>query len=196
MSIFNPINYLNKSIFGKKVKLFYGERIIDVLLHYPKNIFNKVRLNNLNAFDIGKIVTIDVEIVKHNRNYNNKAPYIIYAITKNQENIHLLFFKGKKYYLESFLKIGEFYKITGKLGFFSNIFQIVHPKKENNYSNFEVYQENEPIYNLPRKRINKNLFRKLVLKNIETFSKSMFPKEWINQELFKKKKVEFFCKLH
>ena len=192
MSIFNPINYLNNSIFGKKVKLYYGERIIDVLLHFPKNIFNKVRLSNLHTDDIGKIVTIDIKIVKHQKSYNNKAPYKIYAITKNQTNLHLLFFKGKKNYLEMFLKIGEFYKITGKLTFSSNIFQIIHPKKENNHSRFEIYQENEPVYNLPRKRINKNLFRKLILKNIETFSKSIFPREWINQELLKKKKWSSF----
>ena len=92
MSIFNPINYLNNSIFGKKVKLYYGERIIDVLLHFPKNIFNKVRLSNLHTDDIGKIVTIDIKIVKHQKSYNNKAPYKIYAITKNQTNLHLLFF--------------------------------------------------------------------------------------------------------
>ena len=192
MSIFNPINYLNNSIFGKKVKLYYGERIIDVLLHFPKNIFNKVRLSNLHTDDIGKIVTIDIKIVKHQKSYNNKAPYKIYAITKNQTNLHLLFFKGKKNYLEMFLKIGEFYKITGKLSFSSNIFQIIHPKIENNHSRFEIYQENEPVYNLPRKRINKNLFRKLILKNIETFSKSIFPREWINQELLKKKKWSSF----
>tara|TARA_B100000989_G_scaffold70810_1_gene49613 strand:- start:12111 stop:14156 length:2046 start_codon:yes stop_codon:yes gene_type:complete len=192
MSIFNPINYLNNSIFGKKVKLYYGERIIDVLLHFPKNIFNKVRLSNLHTDDIGKIVTIDIKIVKHQKSYNNKAPYKIYAITKNQTNLHLLFFKGKKNYLEMFLKIGEFYKITGKLQFSSNIFQIIHPKKENNHSRFEIYQENEPVYNLPRKRINKNAFRKLILKNIETFSKSIFPREWINQELLKKKKWSSF----
>jgi len=192
MSIFNPINYLNNSIFGKKVKLYYGERIIDVLLHFPKNIFNKVRLSNLHTDDIGKIVTIDIKIVKHQKSYNNKAPYKIYAITKNQTNLHLLFFKGKKNYLEMFLKIGEFYKITGKLTFSSNIFQIIHPKIENNHSRFEIYQENEPVYNLPRKRINKNLFRKLILKNIETFSKSIFPREWINQELLKKKKWSSF----
>ena len=192
MSIFNPINYLNNSIFGKKVKLYYGERIIDVLLHFPKNIFNKVRLSNLHTDDIGKIVTIDIKIVKHQKSYNNKAPYKIYAITKNQTNLHLLFFKGKKNYLEMFLKIGEFYKITGKLQFSSNIFQIIHPKIENNHSRFEIYQENEPVYNLPRKRINKNAFRKLILKNIETFSKSIFPREWINQELLKKKKWSSF----
>jgi len=192
MSIFNPINYLNNSIFGKKVKLYYGERIIDVLLHFPKNIFNKVRLSNLHTDDIGKIVTIDIKIVKHQKSYNNKAPYKIYAITKNQTNLHLLFFKGKKNYLEMFLKIGEFYKITGKLTFSSNIFQIIHPKIENNHSRFEIYQENEPVYNLPRKRINKNAFRKLILKNIETFSKSIFPREWINQELLKKKKWSSF----
>ena len=192
MSIFNPINYLNNSIFGKKVKLYYGERIIDVLLHFPKNIFNKVRLSNLHTDDIGKIVTIDIKIVKHQKSYNNKAPYKIYAITKNQTNLHLLFFKGKKNYLEMFLKIGEFYKITGKLTFSSNIFQIIHPKIENNHSRFEIYQENEPVYNLPRKRINKNSFRKLILKNIETFSKSIFPREWINQELLKKKKWSSF----
>ena len=91
-----------------------------------------------------------------------------------------------------FLKIGEFYKITGKLTFSSNIFQIIHPKIENNHSRFEIYQENEPVYNLPRKRINKNAFRKLILKNIETFSKSIFPREWINQELLKKKKWSSF----
>ena len=192
MSIFNPINYLNNSIFGKKIKLFYGERVIDVLLHYPKTIFNKVKLNNLHTDDVGKIVTIDIKVVKHQKNHKNKAPYKIYAITKNQEDIHLLFFKVKKNYLENYLKEGQFYRITGKLGFFSNIFQVIHPKLETNDSNLEIYQENEPIYNLPRKRINKNLFRKLVLKNIEIFSNSEFPREWICHELLKKKKWSSF----
>ncbi len=192
MSIFNPINYINNSIFGEKVKQFYGERIIDLLLNYPKAIYNKKYVKNLDSLDIGKIITVDIKVLKHQKNYENKSPYKVYAKTRNHEDIYLLFFKGKKNYLNNFLKIGEFYRITGKLVFFAHFFQIIHPKLEDISSKIFTHFENEPVYNLPKKRINKKLFRRLVLKNIQFFLNSDFPEDWISMKLLKKKNWSSF----
>ena len=192
MSIFNPINYINNSIFGEKVKQYYGERIIDLLLNYPKAIYNKKYVKNLDSLDVGKIITVDIKVLKHQKNYVKQSPYKVYAKTRNQEDIYLLFFKGKKNYLDNFLKIGKFYRITGKLGFFARFFQIIHPKLEDISSKIFTHFENEPVYNLPKKRLNKKLFRRLVLKNIQFFLNSDFPEDWISMELLKKKNWSSF----
>ena len=179
MNIFNKINSPSQSVFFKNVTLYFGNRIIDILLHFPKGIFFKNLKSNVDPSDIGKIITLDLQIKEHKPNYNKRIPYKI--ITKTQENqrIDLLFFNSnKKYLLNSFLH-DQVIKCTGKLSYFTNQYQLAHPKIVKNNSQEDVFHEFEPIYDLSRKKINKSLFRKLILKKIKYFIEEKFPEEWI-----------------
>ena len=48
--------------------------------------------------------------------------------------------------------IGFFYRISGKLHFFSNTFQFIHPYEVINEKDIYKFEELEPQYNLVRKK--------------------------------------------
>ena len=71
------------------------------------------------------------------------------------------------------------YRVTGKLQFFSNNYQIIHPISIFNKNNLKSFENIEPLYNLSRKKINKKKFRELVLFSLTILDNYEFPKEWI-----------------
>ena len=73
--------------------------------------------------------------------------------------------------------------MTGKLYFFGEIFQFIHPTEIVKERDLNLFEEEEPIYNLARKKINKKLFRKLVLKFLEILKVFETPSEWIKTEI-------------
>ena len=47
------------------------------------------------------------------------------------------------------------YRVTGKLQFFSNNYQIIHPISIFNKNNLKSFENIEPLYNLSRKKLTK-----------------------------------------
>ncbi len=88
--------------------------------------------------------------------------------------------------------IGSSYRISGKLYFFSNTFQFIHPYEVINEKNLNIFEELEPQYNLARKKINKKYFRKVILESLKMFKNISLPTEWINKKIIKKNKWEDF----
>ena len=74
------------------------------------------------------------------------------------------------------------YRVTGKLQYFSNSFQIIHPIEIMKLNENSFFEEIEPQYNLSRKKINKRKFRELILYNLEIFENFDFPQEWISKD--------------
>ena len=180
-----------KTIFMNNVKSFFGERIIDILLHYPNSINNKNLKSDFDIKDINKIITLDIKIIEHIENFNRKTPYRVIGQIKSTQRIDLLFFNASKKFLTGKLVIDKTYRVTGKLQFFSNIFQLIHPNEILNYESLELFEEFEPIYNLSRTKINQKYFRKLVLRKLSDFNKFDFPPEWILDK-FKQKNWKSF----
>ena len=183
MNIFNKINFTSQSIFKKNVNFFFGNRIIDILLHFPKGIFFKNLKSHVDSIDIGKIITLDLRVKEHKVNYNKRIPYKIITNTKENQQVDLLFFNSNNKYLTNNYPLDQLIRCTGKLSYFSNQYQIAHPKVVNISSQENIFHEFEPIYDLSRKKINKTLFRKLILKNITYFIKEKLPDEWIETSI-------------
>ena len=86
------------------------------------------------------------------------------------------------------LLLNEKYRITGKIQFFGNNFQFIHPKEILNSKDLIKFENIEPEYNLSRTKINNKIFRKFILKNIEILNSYKFPNEWINDKYLEKNK--------
>ena len=122
---------------------------------------------------------MDVKVLEHLKSYNKKSPLTIITQTKSNQILKILFFgKFKSYYIDKF-ELKKNYRVTGKLHFFSNSYQIIHPMNILNDTNFNCFENIEPHYNLSRKNINKKKFRKLVLSNLNILEDFKFPNEWI-----------------
>ncbi len=180
-----------KTIFLNNVKEYFGSRIIDTLVHFPLGINRNNLRTDFNVNDINKIITLDVKIIKHLQNYNKKSPYKVVGQIESKQEINLLYFNIYKDFLKQKLLINNTYRITGKLQFFSNSFQFIHPLNILDKYKLNEFEEIEPIYNLARKKINKKLFRNLVKKNLKIFNNYNFPKEWILKKFLQKDWVSF-----
>ena len=91
----------------------------------------------------------------------------------------------KEFQIKNYLKIGMLYRISGKLIFNNNKFQIIHPSNILKEDEFLYFDSLEPQYNLSRKGINKKIFRRIIKNNIETLKSFKYPNEWIHNKYIK-----------
>ena len=143
----------NKTIFLSNVKNYFGSRIIDTLIHKPTSNFDKNLKEDYNLYDVGNIITLDVLVVEHQKSFNNKSPFKIVTKTKTDQSLNILFFSNFKSFFAKKLLINCNYRITGKLQYFSNSFQIIHPTEIIKLNESSFFEEIEPQYNLSRKKI-------------------------------------------
>ena len=182
----SDVYWLN-SIQKKRISNYFGERIIDYLLNFPINIFDKNVLTDLLSQEyISKIVTVDVKVKNIKDSYNKRLPINILCENRNNQKINIVFFNISRKFIYSQFKIGKIYRITGKLSYFSPFFQIIHPNSY--YQEEEIegsFEEIEPLYNLKRSTIPKNFYRKLIIKTYKYMS-LLSPQDWILKDVIKK----------
>ena len=196
MNIFKKKNIFsqipnNKTIFLSNVKNYFGNRVIDTLIQKPSSNLDKNLKEDFNLNDVGKFITLDLFIVEHQKSFNNKSPFKIITKTKANQVLKILYFGNFNSFFGKKLIVNFNYRITGKLQYFSNSFQIIHPIEIIKLTENIFFEEVEPQYNLSRKRINKRKFRELILSNLKIFENFDFPQEWISKD-FKEKNWSSF----
>ena len=189
-NIFHEIK--GKSIQIANIKKSFGNRNIDILTQRPIKIIKKNIKTQLELKDVNDIVTLDLKIVKHTKPFNSRSPYKIVATNTFGQNINILYFGNFKRFIHNKFSIGSSYRISGKLHFFSNTFQFIHPYEIINEENINIFEEIEPQYNLARKKINKKYFRKVVLESLRIFEGVSLPSEWIDRKIIQKNQWESF----
>ncbi len=182
-NIFNELTENSKN--SDLAKKNFGRRIIDLFIHKPIRINDKNLKQNIEIQDINKQITLDLKIIDHIKPYSKKSPYKIICENNTKQKINILFFGYFPYLINKFI-INQKYRITGKLQFFSNTYQIIHPTDILSQNILDNFEELEPEYNLSRTKINKKHFRKVILKYFNLFDTFDFPNEWINKEILKK----------
>ena len=83
-NIFTEINN-NKSIFSFNVLKYFGSRIIDTLIHTPLSYMNNNYKESYDINEVGKIITLDLQVLEHNTGYNKKSPLKIITTTKSKQ---------------------------------------------------------------------------------------------------------------
>ena len=184
-NIFTEINKKN-SVFISNVCMHFGNRVIDTLIHNPLTYIHNNHKESFELKEVGKIITLDLEVLEHVKSYNTKSPLTIITKTLSKQILKILFFgKFKSFYISK-LEINKVYRITGKLQFFSNSFQFIHPINIFSKNSLNKFEDIEPKYNLSRKKINIKKFRELILSSLEILQEFNFPEEWISKKFMNK----------
>ena len=189
-NIFHEIK--GKSLQITNIKNNFGNRNIDILTQRPLKIIKKNLKNQLELIDVNNIVTLDLKIIKHIKPFNSKSPYKVIATNTFDQKVNILYFGNFRRFMYNKFNIGSSYRISGKLYFFSNTFQFIHPYEVIDEKNLNIFEELEPQYNLARKKINKKYFRKVILESLKIFKNISLPTEWINKNIIKKNKWDDF----
>ena len=105
-----------------------GPQIIDLLFFKPKKILSAKIIDNLENIEDFSAIIIKVKIIKHYQNFfNRKVPYKISTLF-NDKRISLVFFSKHTGYLRKIYPQEKEIFIKGKLEFYNNTYQILHPE--------------------------------------------------------------------
>lgn len=158
-----------------------GDRIIDLLFHFPTALINRSHRPLIEAAKPGDIVTLEVTVGRHNPSPNRRVPYKVSVYDKSGQ-LTLVFFNGREKYLRAQLPEGETRYISGKLDKFGSQLQMTHPDfilREDELADFPDF---EPIYPLTA-----GLSSKVMLKAQMAAQKTLVDlPNWLDKGLQKK----------
>ncbi len=190
MNIVKKKNYLFSSIsslngVGEKTSKYLKNKNIltinDLLWNFPYSYTDRTTSVELDKLEVGKILTIKVQVKKYNfpriRNLPNKI-----KCKDNKGEIDLVFFNSREGYLRKVLPLDEWVVISGKVSFFKNRYQITNPDYITKITNIDYVKKIIPKYSLTE-GITEKSYRKIVeqaLKNLPDLD------EWHDQVLLRK----------
>ena len=167
---------------NKTAKLFKKKNIntvFDLILTLPKDFVDRRNLTKINELQIGKIQTINVNVVKYSfpriRNLPNRV------ICKDDTGeIDCIFFNSFEGYIRKILPLTASVTISGKINYFRKKYQIINPTYVSNDMNsikkvFSTYSLTEGLTEKKYLKIINN-----VLKRIPNL------KEWHDENILKK----------
>ncbi|TAH37665.1 MAG: ATP-dependent DNA helicase RecG [Alphaproteobacteria bacterium] len=170
--------------YGKLMANLSGPYVRDILFHLPVDLIDRnsqPKIADLRSHH-GQTVTVDVLVVKHQKPAKRGMPYRV-TVKDNTGFMNIVFFKGKDQFWQKSLPVAAQKVISGKIDFYKDIPQIVHPDYIGNPGDLEKIKGWEPIYPLTHGVSNKFL-RKVVDQELKTVP--ALP-EWIDAELLKKR---------
>jgi ATP-dependent DNA helicase RecG len=124
-------------------------RIIDLLFHLPSGAIDRRACPKLRDVQLDTVVTVAVLIDRHRPPppHRPRAPYQIYASNETGDLV-LTFFNARKDYLQKLLPIGERCYVSGKIGLYDGMRQMVHPDRIVAEADFSKLPLVEPVYPL------------------------------------------------
>ncbi|MDE0781115.1 MAG: ATP-dependent DNA helicase RecG [Alphaproteobacteria bacterium] len=149
--VFAPVTAL-KGIgprIGKHIERLLGEQIVDLLWHLPSGIIDRRYSPSLSDLEPGRIATLEVTINKHHPPPadNRRMPYRIDCSDGTGE-ITLIYFHGRKDYLNSALPEGEVRLVSGAAELYEDRLQMTHPDMIGSLDERENLMRVQPVYPL------------------------------------------------
>lgn len=156
------------------------EKPRDFLFNLPFSVLDRLPVNSIRGVPASKIVTVEVLVKAHKIGRSRASAHRV-TVQDTEVSFQLVFFNARKEYLESLLPVGERRIISGKLEFYDNIPQIVHPHHVKKINEEKAIVRFEPVYPLTS-----GVSQKLMFGTINGLLEKL-PKlgEWIDHELLK-----------
>ena len=156
------------------------EKPRDFLFNLPFSVLDRLPVSSIRGVSASKIVTVEVLVKAHKIGRSRASAYRV-TVQDTEVSFQLVFFNARKEYLESLLPVGERRIISGKLEFYDNIPQIVHPHHVKKINEEKAIVRFEPVYPLTS-----GVSQKLMFGTINGLLEKL-PKlgEWIDHELLK-----------
>lgn len=169
------------STFNRRLikKLCHGDRVIDILFHFPISVIN--RSGDLKNFSEKEKLTIVINIVDHIIPKYKSSPYKIIG-EYNSEEIKIIYFNYRSHFLRKLFPIGKRVTISGDAKRTLEGIQVIHPDIVTSSNMFEYYIGIEPIYPLTAGLTNRTM--RYVIYNL--LKKIPEIQEWVPENFIKK----------
>lgn len=134
---------------GKHIERLVGEQIVDLLWHLPNGIIDRRYSPSLSELEPGRIATLEVTVEKHHPPppANRRIPYRI-DCSDETGTITLIYFHGRKEYLNTALPEGEVRLISGMAELYEDRLQMTHPDMVVRPEERDIIMRVQPLYPL------------------------------------------------
>ena len=158
------------------------EKPRDFLFTLPFSVLDRVPVKSVRGIKSSQIITVEVLVKSHKIGRTRTSAYRINVLDA-EVSFQLVFFNARKQYLETLLPVGERRIISGKLEFYDDVPQIVHPHHVRTITDNETIVRFEPVYPLTSGVSQKLMFGTvdMLLKNLPELG------EWIDPNLLKER---------
>ena len=192
LSDIKNLNGVGDKICLKLTKLINGNKIIDLLYHFPISVIDRSYSPKLIDAEINRIITIKIKVLKHIKPYNKSQPYKVIC-SDGTDYITINFFGINPKLISNLLEIETEKIISGKLNRWHDQLIMSNPDiiTTDNKKNIDIPQI-EPVYPLTSGISNK-FMRKIIkqtLNNLIYFDKICPLPEWLDKFFIKNKKFK------
>tara|TARA_A100001037_G_scaffold304781_1_gene342744 strand:- start:529 stop:2610 length:2082 start_codon:yes stop_codon:yes gene_type:complete len=131
-NILNPLFASTETISGVgsrtcfQLKKLLGNRVIDLVLHFPTNITERQFIPTIIKATPGKIVTVNITVKGHQRPFHSKQPYRVQC-EDSTGHLDLVFFRSRSDWISKVLPIGAKRIVSGSIESYGKGLQMVHP---------------------------------------------------------------------
>ena len=142
---------------GAKLEKLYGRllgrddkpRVIDLLFHMPTGVIDRRARPKLRDAPLDTVVTVVVTVDRHRPPppQRPRAPYQVYTSDETGD-LTLTFFNARKDYLQKLLPVGERRYVSGIIGLYEAMRQMVHPDRVIADTEVAKMPPVEPVYPL------------------------------------------------
>jgi ATP-dependent DNA helicase RecG len=162
-------------------RLIGGERILDLLRHKPIDCIHRGEIKPLSDINKEGIATTKITVVSHSPSKRRGAPYRITAKDGDQP-MDIVYFNAPGQWLKDTYPIGKEIIISGKIEFYNDKIQMLHPDYAVTPDKADEIKAFEPIYPMTA-----GLSPKLLLKSIQN-ALPLVPQlpEWIHESMTQK----------
>lgn len=127
-------------------------RVVDLLWHLPIGFIERRKVQSFASIQTGDVITVSVMVESHSSpshggGHSRKHPYRIRCYTETGY-LTLVFFNSYSQYIIQKLAVGGHYVISGKVEWFNNELQIVHPDYCVPLDKVDTIPTYDPIYPL------------------------------------------------
>ncbi len=194
LSDIKNLNGVGDKIYCKLTNLIKGNKIIDLLYHFPISIVDRSYSPLLINAEPNRIVTIKLKILKHIKPYNKSQPYKVIC-SDGSDKITINFFKTNPKFIDALIKIGTTKIVSGNLTRWNNQLTMSNPDIITTEDKKEIdIPEFEPVYHLTAGVSNK-ILRKLitqVLNKITDLIKYHPIPEWLDKKYLQTSNIPSF----
>ena len=146
----------------------------------PYSFIDRSKITSLDKLEIGKILTIKVNVLKYNFPRIRNLPNTVICGNDNKK-IKIVFFNSFEGYIRKILPLNQSVIISGKINYYKKNYQITNPTYVKPIKQIDEITKIFPKYSLTEGLLEKN-YRKLIEKVIEKIDNDF---EWHDYEFLK-----------
>ncbi len=165
------------------------EKVKDLLWDLPYSIVDRSKITSLDKLEIGKILTIKVNVLKYNFPRIRNLPNTVIC-GNDSKKIKIVFFNSFEGYIRKILPLNKTVIISGKINYYKNSYQITNPTYVKPLEQMDEIIKIFPKYSLTEGLIEKN-YRKLIANIVGKIDDNF---EWHENEFLQNNNFKNFKK--